>query len=89
MKILEASTGEDKKLKRIFLSDNKLVCDARLAEFKEYFGDDRITNRPAYQKVHDVVEPSDLICYYPPEYAEKSLDELNYAALPALGNTAA
>jgi len=67
-------------LKRVFLSDNKFICDARIYDFKDDFkkNNDR-------SPIYNAVQPADLICDYPPEQRERTLEDVDYNKLPALG----
>ena len=77
--ILEASYN--KELKRIFLGDNKIVCDARISDFGPYLG-----RKARDDKIRNLIAAGELECYYPSEMTEKSLDELDYFNLPSLGS---
>ena len=77
--ILEASYNND--LKRIFLGDNKIVCDARISDFGPHLG--RKARRD--DEIRELIAADELYCYYPSEMAEKSLVEPDYKNLPPVG----
>ena len=70
-------------MKRVFLSDNKFICDARIKDFKDDFKKNN-ENNPIYS----AVQPADLICDYPPEKRDQTLEDIDYDTLPALGAVA-
>ena len=80
MFILEASYNND--LKRIFLGDNKIVCDARISDFGPYLG-----RKARNDEIRNLIAAEELECYYPSEMSEKSLVEVDYSNLPSLGST--
>lgn len=78
--IQEASRNRD--LKRVFLGDNKIVCDARISDFGPYLG--RKARRD--DEIRELIAADELECYYPSEMSEKSLVEIDYSNLPSLGS---
>ena len=77
--ISEASYN--KELKRIFLGDNKIVCDARISDFGPYLG-----RKARNDEIRNLIAAEELECYYPSEMSEKSLVEVDYSNLPSLGS---
>ena len=78
--ILEASYNRD--LKRVFLGDNKIVCDQRISDFEPYLG----KKAKRDDEIRELIAADELECYYPSEMSEKSLVEIDYSNLPSLGS---
>ena len=65
----------NENIKRVFLGDNSIVCDERLAPFQHYFDDPKT-------KLYSVALPNDLKCVYPAANQDKFLDQISYSSLP-------
>ena len=78
--ILEASYNRD--LKRVFLGDNKIVCDQRISDFEPYLG----KKAKRDNEIWELIAADEVYCYYPSEMSEKPLVEIDYKNLPSLGS---
>ena len=78
--ILEAS--RNRGLKRVFLGDNKIVCDARISDFAPYLG----YKARKDDEIRELIAADEVECYYPSETSGKSLVELDYPNLPSIGS---
>ena len=76
--ILEASYNRD--LKRVFLGDNKIVCDQRISDFEPYLG----KKAKRDDEIRELIAADELECYYPSEMSEKSLVEIDYSNLSSI-----
>lgn len=78
--IQEASYNRD--LKRVFLGDNKIVCDQRISDFEPYLG----KKAKRDNEIWELIAADEVYCYYPSEMSEKPLVEIDYKNLPKLGS---
>ena len=78
--ILEASRNRD--LKRVFLGDNKIVCDARISDFAPHLG----YKARKDDEIRELIAADELECYYPSEMLGKSLVDPDYSNLPPVGS---
>ena len=62
-------------MKRVFLGDNSIICDDRLAEFAGHF--DHEDNR-----LYQIATPNDLKCNYPAANQDKFVASLDFKSLP-------
>jgi len=67
--------GENASVKRVFLGDNSIICDDRLAEFAGHFDNEQ-------DSLYQIATPNDLKCNYPAANQDKFVDSLDFKSLP-------